>query len=313
MITILGAGGAIGVELAKHLAASNQPFRLVGRKPHRKPGATEIVAADLTDLDLTIRAVAGSSVVYLLAGLKYDHKVWREEWPRVMSNTIEACKRVGAKLVFFDNVYMYGRVTGPMTEETPFNPCSLKGEIRAKLATSLIGEWKSGALSGLIARSADFYGPGADNGVPNVLVFEPLSKRKKPSWLVNDSVPHSLTFTPDAARGLVELTERPSAWNQTWHLPTAPNPPSGKQLIAMAAKEFGVTPDHRLLGRFMVRIAGWFNPLVAESYEMLYQSDSPYLFDSGKFSREFGFTGTPYADGVRATVAAFQHGAAAKE
>jgi nucleoside-diphosphate-sugar epimerase len=282
---------------------------LVGRNPRGAPGATETVAADLTDLDQTIRAVAGSSVVYLLVGVKYDHQVWRKVWPRVMSNTVEACKRAGAKLVFFDNVYMYGRVTGPMTEETAFNPCSIKGEIRAKLATSLIDEWKSGALSGLIARSADFYGPRASNGVPNVLVFEPLSKRKKPSWLVNDSVPHSLTFTPDAARGLVELSGRPSAWNQTWHLPTTPNPPTGKELIAMAAREFGVAPDHRLLGRFMIRIAGWFNPLVAESYEMLYQSDSPYLFDSGKFAKKFGFAGTPYADGVRATVAAFQQGA----
>ena len=92
-----------------------------------------------------------------------------------------------------------------------FNPCSVKGEIRAKLATSPIGEWKSGALSGLIARFADFYGPRASNSVPNLLVFEPLAKRRKPSWLVNDSFPHSLTFTPDAARGLVELSGRPSA------------------------------------------------------------------------------------------------------
>jgi nucleoside-diphosphate-sugar epimerase len=313
MITILGAGGAIGVELAKLLAAGNQPLRLVSRNPRGTPGATETVAADLTDLDQTIRAVAGSSMVYLLVGVKYDHEVWREVWPRVMSNTIEACKRASAKLIFFDNVYMYGRVTVPMTEETAFNPCSIKGEIRAKLATSLIGEWKSGALCGLIARSADFYGPNAGNGVPNVLVFEPLSKRKKPAWLVDDSVPHSLTFTPDAARGLVELSGRPSAWNQTWHLPTTPNPPTGKELIAMAAKEFGVAPDHRLLGRLMIRIAGWFNPLVAESYEMLYQSDSPYLFDSGKFAREFGFAGTPYADGVHATAAAFHRADVAKE
>jgi uncharacterized protein YbjT (DUF2867 family) len=81
MITILGTGGAISGELAKLLAASNQPFRLVGRNPRGKPGATETMPADLTDLDQTIRAVAGSSVVYLLAGLKYDHKVRREEWP----------------------------------------------------------------------------------------------------------------------------------------------------------------------------------------------------------------------------------------
>ena len=39
---------------------------------------------------------------------------------------------------------------------------------------------------------------------------------------------------------------------------------------------------------------------------MLYQSDSPYLFDSGKFAREFGFAGTPYADGIRTTANSFR-------
>jgi hypothetical protein len=111
------------------------------------PGATEIVSADLSDKEQTIRAVAGSSVVYLLAGLKYDHKVWAATWPLIMANTIEACKRAGAKLIFFDNVYMYGRVNGSMTEETPFNPCSKKGEIRAKIAVSLMDEWKDGSLT----------------------------------------------------------------------------------------------------------------------------------------------------------------------
>src|SRR5437870_1566119 len=132
MITILGAGGAIGNELVKILAATNRPFRLVGRNPRPTPGATEVVAADLADRDQTIRAVAGSTVVYLLVGLKYDRRVWQEMWPRIMSNAMEGCKRAGAKLVFFDNVYMYGKVSGPMSEETPFNPCSRKGEIRAR-------------------------------------------------------------------------------------------------------------------------------------------------------------------------------------
>ena len=309
MITILGAGGAIGNELIKLLAVKNQPFRLVGRNPKPTPGATETLAADLTDKDQTIRAVAGSSVVHLLVGLKYDHKVWQEVWPRVMSNTIEACKRAGAKLLFFDNVYMYGKVSGPMTEETPFNPCSKKGEIRAKIATTLINESKSGGLVAMIARSADFYGPDTRNGVPNLLVFEPFAKKQKASWLVNDSVPHSFTYTPDAAQSLVQLAERATAWNQTWHVPATPNPLTGKEFVALAAKELGVAPKHRVLSRPILRIAGWFDPLVAESYEMLYQSDSPYLFDSGKFTREFGFAGTPYADGIRTTAASFMRGA----
>jgi len=306
LITILGAGGAIGNELVKLLAARQQPFRLVGRNPKTSPGATETLAADLSDKDQTIRAVAGSTIVYLLVGLKYDSKIWRELWPRVMSNTIEACKRAGARLVFFDNVYMYGKVTGPMTEETSFNPCSKKGEVRAKIATTLINEWKSGALTAMIARSADFYGPGMINGVANLLIFDPFSQKKKASWLVNDSVPHSFTYTPDAAQSLLQLAERATAWNQAWHVPTTPNPLTGKEFVALAAKEFGVAPDHRVLSRPMMRLAGWFNSQIGESCEMLYQNDSPYLFDSGKFAREFGFAGTPYADGIRATAASFK-------
>ena len=306
MITILGAGGDIGNKLVKLLAAANRPFRVVARNPRPTPGATEMVAADITDLEQTIRAVAGSSVVYLLIGLKYDHTVWQKMWPRIMNNTIEACKRSEAKLIFFDNVYMYGKVNGPMTEETPFNPCSRKGAIRAKIATELIDSWKSGAITGMIARAADFYGPDTRNGMANILVMESFSKRKKASWLVNDLVPHSYTYTPDAAEGLLQLAERSTAWNQTWHLPTAPNPPTGREFVTLAAKEFGVAPNYRILSRPMLRVVGLFNASVAESYEMLYQSGSPYLFDSSKFSREFGVTGTSYVDGIRATVASYQ-------
>jgi len=77
-------------------------------------GATETVSADIADQEQTIRAVAGSEIVHLLLGLKYDHKLWAEIWPRIMANTIEACKRAGAKPIFFDNVYMYGKVSGPI-------------------------------------------------------------------------------------------------------------------------------------------------------------------------------------------------------
>jgi nucleoside-diphosphate-sugar epimerase len=259
----------------------------------------ELFAADLSDREQTIRAVAGSSVVHLLVGLKYDLGVWRELWPRIMANTIEACKRAQAKLVFFDNVYVYGKVDGPMTEETPYAPCSKKGEVRAKIAIMLMDEVKTGGLTAMIARSADFYGPDTRHGVPNVLVFEAFAKGAKASWLVNAAVSHSMTFTPDAARGVAMLADRETAWNQAWHLPTAPDPPTGAQFMEMAAREFGVAPRYRVLSRPMLWAVGWFNSDVRESYEMLYQSDAPYLFDSTKFAREFGFAGTSYPEGVR--------------
>ena len=178
--------------------------------------------------------------------------------------------------------------------------------MRAKIATDLVNEWKSGALTGMIARAADFYGPGAKNGMANVLVFEPMSKGQTPMCLASDMQPHSYTYVPDAARALVLLMENQSAWNQTWHMPTTGGPPTGREFIEMAAKEMGRPPKYRVLSRRMVRVFGWFKPVVGEVREMMYQNDWPYLFDSTKFAQAFGIAGTPYAEGIRATAESYK-------
>lgn len=301
MHAILGAGGAVGTELARELLAAGKPVRLVGRNPRPVTGA-QTFAADLADRGKCIEAVAGAKIAYLLAGLKYDTAAWRELWPRIMANAIEACKRAGARLVFFDNVYMYGRVRGPMTEDTPFNPCSAKGEVRAKIAAALLEEIKAGGLTAMIARSADFYGPAAQRtSVLNLLVLERLAKGQAAYWLGNDAVPHSFTFTPDAARALLLLAESESAWNRSWHLPTAAEPPDGRGFVALAAKSLGAEPRHKVLGRTMAMIGGWFNPEVRESREMLYQYEFEYLFDSSRIEKAFGTKATPYAEGIGRT------------
>lgn len=304
MLTILGSGGAISNELNTLLTSRGTPFRQISRKGVGAKGATETVAADISDREQAIAAVAGSSIVFLLVGLKYDHRVWEETWPRIMANTIEACKRAGARLIFFDNLYMYGWVRGAMTEETPYRPISRKGKVRARIASSLQEAWMSGGLTAMIARSADFYGPHARTGIPNVLVFDPLSKGQTASCLISDVLPHSYTYTPDAAKALLTLAESESAWNQVWHLPTAPAPLTGREFLLKAADAMGVKPKYRVLRRPMLRLAGWFNPMVRELYEMLYQNDSPYIFDSSKYARAFGFAGTPYSEGIKQTAAA---------
>jgi nucleoside-diphosphate-sugar epimerase len=305
MHTILGAGGAIGDELLKELRSRGEIVRLVGRNPKLVAGVSETVPADISNQDQTIRAVSGSTVVYLLVGLKYDLKIWRELWPPIMRNTIEACKRAKAKLIFFDNVYMYGKVDGPMTEETAFHPCTKKGEIRAQIATALLDEVKAGNLTALIARCADFYGPDAKNSVANVLVFDKFAKGAKASWLVNDAVRHSFTFTPDAGKSLALLAANEKSWNQTWHVPTASGPLAGKEFIAMVAREFGVQPQYRVLNKAMIKVAGWFDTTIGELYEMLYQSDFDYIFDSTKFEKAFNFQPVSYSEGIRITAASY--------
>jgi len=301
MQTILGAGGAISESLIQELSKKGGPIRVVSRKASPVPGVAEAVSADVTDLSQTIKAVAGSSVVYLLVGLKYSTAFWQEAWPRIMSNVIEACKKSGARLVFFDNVYMYGRVAGPMTEVTPFNPCSAKGEIRARVATRLLDEIKQGGLSAIIARAADFYGPNVRTSAANILVFDKFAKKSRAMCLVNASTKHSYTFTPDAGKSLAMLAARDTAWNQTWHVPTAPNPPTGREFIELVAKEMGVSPKYMVLRKPMLKLTGFFDANIREMYEMLYQNQFDYEFDSTKFARAFGWNGTSYSEGIRLT------------
>lgn len=272
MQTILGAGGTIAQELAHHLPTlTPEPLRLVSRRPQKVNPTDELLPTDLTDPAQAARAVAGSTVVYLVVGLPYDTAVWQRDWPRIMTNVLSACEQHGAKLVFFDNVYMYGLVEGPMTEATPFNPCSRKGEVRARIARQLLEAMQAGRVEALIARAADFYGPGIANALPNMLIFDKLKKGKAAQWPARLDQPHSLTFTPDAGRATVALGLAPAAYGQTWHLPTAAPAPTARQVAELAAAAYGVPLKINALLKLMMRALGLFVQPVRESIEMLYQ------------------------------------------
>jgi len=301
MQTILGAGGVISNDLAKEIKKFDSKVRLVSRNPRKINTDDELVNADLLNPKQTIDAVKGSDVVYLTAGIKYNTKVWQTDWHQIMSNVINACKEHNSKLVFFDNVYMYGLVDGWMTEETPVNPSSKKGEVRAKIADMLINEYKSGNLTALIARSADFYGGKALNTFILPMVFKKLARNEKASWLVNDRVKHSFTFTPDASKALALLANTETAYNQVWHLPTDSHPLTGEQFIHLIAKECGVRAKYSVLSNWMMWLGGVFNPLAKESIELLYQYQYHYLFDSTKFENKF-FMPTTYEEGIKLTL-----------
>jgi len=302
MQTILGAGGIIGRELAKSLPRYTDRIRLVSRNPKKVNPTDEIVSADLLDAEQTLKAVQGSEIVYLTAGLAYDSRTWQSQWPLIMKNVIDACKKHGVKLVFFDNVYAYGRVKGWMTEQTPLHPSSKKGEVRKKIAAMVMHEVERGNLKAMIARAADFYGPDTPLSFVNVMVFDNFKKGKKALWLVNDQVKHSLTYTPDAGKATALLGNTGSAYDQVWHLPTDRNALTGKEFIEKAAQEFGRPPKYRVLSRWMVHLVGLFNENVRESAEMLYQNDADYLFDSTKFDKAFDLKATSYRQGIRETV-----------
>jgi nucleoside-diphosphate-sugar epimerase len=306
MQAILGAGGVIGNALAKELINYTTNIRLVSRNPKKINDTDTTMSADLTDATQVDKAIEGSEIVYLMAGLEYKTKVWQQKWPIIMQNTINACKKHGAKLVFFDNVYMLGKVDGWMTEESPLNPCSKKGEVRAKLNQMILDEIKAGTLQAIIARSADFYGPDAKNSMTESLIFSKLAKGQKPSWLLNDNVKHSFTYTIDAAKGTVILGNTVEAYNQIWHLPTHHDALTGKEFMSICQESFHQGTGHQIMGNLMLWIGGLFMPIVKELKEMSYQNEFEYLFDSTKFEKAFNFSPTPYKEGIIETVKSYQ-------
>lgn len=298
--TILGAGGSIGNALTYELLKNAEEVRLVSRSNYSING-TESVKADLTSFQETLKSVEGSDIVYLCAGVPYDQRLWGEIWPIIMRNSIEACKSSGARLIFFDNVYLYGKVDGKMTENTPYNPCSKKGEIRALKAILLEDEVRAKNINAIIARSADLYGPYATNtSLPFHLIFNNMLNGKKARWIIDAHRLHSFSYTIDCAKGMILLARCEGCYNQTWHLPTC-NAIDGETFIHIVARDLGIDPDYSVLDKWLIRMAGLFNTAMFESYEMLYQYEANYYFDSTKFNDFFKYRPKSYYEGIRET------------
>lgn len=299
--TLLGANGTIANALLPVLLENGENVRLVSRNPRPVEG-TETMAANMLDREQVFRAVKGSSIVYLLIGITYNADTWHRDWPVIMRNVIDACKAENAKLIFFDDVYMYGKVDGVMTEETPYRPSSRKGSVRAGVARMLQDEMESGAIKAAIARAVDFYGPGVtDKSAAGVLVFANMKKGKSAQWFINPDVPRSYNYTPDAARALYLLATHERSFGQVWHLPSVQPAFTGRQFIRVAAKYMHASDKVSILPKWMLKMIGWFNPFMKEAYEMNYQDEYPFRFDSSKFEKAFNFKPTPYEEGIRKT------------
>ena len=301
--TILGANGTIGIVLAKELINYTQQIRLVSRHPKKVNETDELFAADLTDATMVDKAIEGSGIVYLVIGLDYNTKVWQDKWPKLMKATIDACIKHKAKLVYFDNMYLYDiKAIGHMVEDSPINPQSKKGLVRMEIAAMLMKEVEAGKLTALIARAPDFYGPDNDKSFIMEVVYKNLLKNKRPNWFIDATKKHSFIYTPDAAKATAILGNTPEAFNQVWHLPADDKSLTGDEWVALFNEETNTSKKVMVLPMFMLRLLGIFIPLMREMPEMMYQYDRDYFFDSSKFKSHFNFIPTTYEMGVREIV-----------
>ncbi len=301
--TILGSGGAIGIPLARELTKYTGQIRLVSRNPVKVNDSDLLFPADVNDPQQVDKAIAGSAIVYVTIGFQYNLGVWRQKWPPFMQQVIRSCRNHGARLVFFDNIYMYSKQSLPhMTEESAIDPPSEKGKVRKLLREMVMDEAGKQDLTALIARAADFYGPENRNSVLTIMVAENLMKGKKAQAFGDLDKIHTYTYTPDAAKATALLGNTPDAYNQEWHVPTTRERITTRGWVERMARELGKEPKVQVVPAWMVRMLGLFVPVMREFPEMIYQNEVDYVFDSSKFEKRFGMTATSPEEGIRTTI-----------
>lgn len=304
--TVLGASGASGMAVVQELQKRNLKVRAVQRSG--KKSEIETINADLLNPQETLRAIEGSSHVYLCAAVPYNAKLWAKHWPLMMENVINACSKTKASLIFLDNVYLYGPapLAVPIYENHLQQPISKKGVARKHTIDILVNAFENKKVNGVIGRSADFYGPNSVNSQFYVSFLQNMLKGKAPQSLVKPGIKHTYANTVDNAKALVSLALAPETFGQIWHLPVG-KPITIEELTELFNQELGKSFKTSFMPPVLRKILSVFIPIFKDLGEMLYQYDTEYILSFEKFKKQFpDFEVTSYQQGIHEMVKSFR-------
>lgn len=300
---VLGAG-AVGQGTAEELAAAGHEVTVVsrsGRGPSHE--GVRAVAADAADAGrLTELATGAAAIVNALNPPKYT--TWERDWPPLAAAALTAAERTGAGLVTVSNLYGYGVVEGPMTEQTPLRPHGHKGELRARMWQEALRAHEAGRVRATELRASDYTGPrvGAQS-LLNSMVVGPAAKGRA-VWLVmgDPDVPHTWTDVRDTARLAAVLATDDRSWGQAWHVPSAP-PRTVREVVSEVAVICGRAPKAvHGIPRGMVTALGAVVPLLRELRETRHQFERPFVLDATHTTEVFGLQPTPWGVTLKGTV-----------
>ncbi len=258
--------------------------------------------ADLTDPGQAAAAVAGADVVFQCAQPGYHR--WPQEFPGLQGAAAAAAGAAGALLVVAENLYGYGPVTGPLTQDLPLTARTRKGAVRAQMWRDLQAAHQAGRLRVVAGRASDFFGPGVAGGsVVGDRFFTALVRGKAAAVTGDPDRLHTYTYIGDFGEALVRLSATPGTWGRAWHVPSAPAV-STRELARRAAAIAGTRPRLRRLSRWQLRLIGMLVPAVAEMDEMRYEFEQDWVVDHSAYAAVLGDHATPLDTALTATVTA---------
>ncbi|WP_061294525.1 NAD-dependent epimerase/dehydratase family protein [Herbidospora cretacea] len=293
---VIGAG-QVGGQLAELLLGQGHQVVQISRSGGGAPGA-ERVALDASDAEAMVRATQGADVIYNCVNPPYHR--WPIDWPPMHAAMIRAAQESGAGLVILGNLYAYGPVSGPMTEDLPLAATHVKGRVRAEM-------WEQALAAGIRTteiRGSDYFGPGSTGeAYLTMQVIRPAAENRPVVVLSDPDVPHSWTYLPDVARALVVAGADERAWGRPWHVPTS-GALTFREVAERAALLAGARkPRIVKVPRAVFHAMGWTSPKMKGLRETLYQFEAPFVLDSSDFETTFGLAPTPVDEALVASIA----------
>jgi nucleoside-diphosphate-sugar epimerase len=303
---VLGARGVVGLAVLEELKSKN--FNSTGILRSGIIPNTNTLNADLLNRASTEQATSGASHVYLCAGLEYSTKIWKRDWPILIDHVISACEKSGSKLIFLDNIYMYGPapLSVPFDESHPRSPSSEKGKARKIVSEMVLQAHKQGRIQAIIARAADFYGPHVTNCALYPSLIENMIKNKNPQSIAKLDVKHTYAYTPDLGQALVALAMEDSCYGEVWHLPVS-EPVTIPEIISKINPLLGTNYEASYVPTLLRKTLSLFIPSLRELDEMMYQFSYDYIMSYAKFQKKFPkWKTTPIDDGLKAMISSFR-------
>jgi len=297
---VVFGSGPLGKWTARELVKQGKTVRMVNHSgiADRLPEGVELVAGNAFDAAKNTAVTRGAAVIYQCAQPRYYE--WVEKFPAMQAAIVTAAAANSARLVVGDNLYMYGDTRGvPIREDLPYQPHTRKGKLRAEMANAILEAHKSGKIQAAIGRASNFFGPD-DHTVTDYAIY-PAVTGKSANLLGRVDQPHTFSYVADFGRLLATLGMHEAAFGQVWFTPSNP-PVTQKELIGMLEDELGHPVRTMVAGAGMMRFLGLFNREMAETVEMMYEWTGPFVVDTTKAEKAFGWKATPLKDALHATL-----------
>lgn len=300
---VIGAG-PIGTATALLIADHGDEVVVVTRSGSGPTHpAVSLTRADASSAHEMTEIATGAVAIYDCANPAYNR--WPTDWPPIAESLLTAAEQSDAVLVTVSNLYGYGRVSGPITEDLPLAAHGPKGQTRAQMWRDALAAHQAGRVRATEVRASDYVGPGVEGHLGDRVVPKLLAGKDVTVMKTADSL-HSWTATVDVARLLVTVAADERAWGRPWHVPSNP-PRTQREAVGDLCRVAGVKPVAvKEYPEILIRAMGLFNPVMRELPEVAYQLKDPFVLDSTAAESTFALAPTPWDDVLDGVIASFR-------